>query len=113
MVAMKKIHIKLFDGRRNQNFWFHFCYIQRELWDEFKERFKVGNMDAQIKLWIAQDFGLVVLHMNDLHEVKNLIKERYSELYPDIYLESEGDRQGWVRVWLTDKMKRMLEENNG
>jgi hypothetical protein len=33
----------------------------------------------------------------------------YSERYPEIFLDNEIDRQGWVRVWLTDKIKKMLE----
>jgi hypothetical protein len=48
--------------------------------------------------------------MDDIYEAKEYIKKLYSETYPEVYLHGEGDRQGWTRVWLTDKIKRLLEE---
>ena len=109
---MKKIQLRLFDGRRNQNFWFHFCYIPRELWVKCREVLGIQNLDTTIKLWIKRDFGITVVHMNDLYEVKKAIKDKYSKLYPTIYLESESDRQGWIRVWLTENIEALLEEKN-
>lgn len=109
MVALKKVQIKLFDGRRNQNFWFHFCYISKDLWVRYTKRFKVQNIDSQVKMWIAQDFDIEITTMEDLYTVKDHIKEIYSKIYPDVYMDSVGDRQGWVRVWLTDKLKKILE----
>lgn len=106
---MKKIQIKLFDGRRNQNFWFHFCYIPEDVWFKYTDRYRVNNIDSQIKAWIKQDFDFEVKHMNDLEKVKSFIKKLYAEVYPEVFLDSEGDRQGWTRVWLTEKIKHMLE----
>jgi hypothetical protein len=113
MVAVKKIQLRLFDGRRNQNFWFHFCYIPRELWIQCKDTLGIANLDSQVKLWINQDFGLDIVHMDDMYKVKQCIKDMYSKRYPEVFLDSDSDRQGWVRVWLTEKIKAMLEENNG
>lgn len=110
---MRKIQLRLFDNRRNQNFWFHFCYIPKELWEKYQEIFKVNNMDAQVKEWLKQDFGLEVARMSDLSVAKNCIKDMYAKSHPDIFLSGESDRQGWTRVWLSNKIKTLLEENNG
>ena len=110
---MRKIQIKLFDVRRNQNFWFHFCYIPQELWVRYQEELKVLNMDAQLKQFIKQDFGLDVVTMADMVQAKEYIKRLYAEKHPDLFLSGKGDRQGWTRVWLADKIRTLLEENNG
>ena len=110
---MKKIQVKLFDNRRNQNFWFHFCYVSKDLWEEFREVFKVNNIDTQVKEWLKQDFGIEISRIDDLSTAKDCIKSVYAKSYPDIFLSGESDRQGWTRVWLSNKMKTLLEENNG
>lgn len=107
---MEKIQIRAFDRRRNQNFWFHFCYIPKELWEKYQYVFHTNNMDAQIKAWLKQDFDLDVTYMDDIYEAKERIKALYAEVYPDVYLPGEGDRQGWTRVWLTAKITKLLEE---
>ena len=106
---MRKIQLRLFDRRRNQNFWFHFCYIPQDLWDKYYESFKVSNMDAQIKAWIKQDFDMDITHMEDIYTAKEAIRKLYAEVYPDIYVDNQSDRQGWARVWLTGKLKNLLE----
>lgn len=110
---MRKIQLKLFDGRRNQNFWFHFCYIPMDIWEKYQSKYKVNNMDVQIKEWIKQDFGFDVTHMIDLDKAKDCIKKKYAKAYPQVFLQADSDRQGWTRVWLTEKIKTLLEENNG
>lgn len=106
---MKKVSLRLFDGRRNQNFWFHFCYLPDELWEHYTSTFKVGNLDSQVKAWLKLDFGLDVACMEDIHVAKEHIKKLYAEVYPEVYLDTTGDRQGWSRVWLSEKIKRMME----
>jgi len=106
---MKKIQLRLFDGRRNQNFWFHFCYVPKDLWEQYTDKFKVANLDSQVKAWLKLDFGLDVSHMDDIQVAKEHIKKLYAEVYPDVYLSTVGDRQGWTRVWLSEKIKHTLE----
>ena len=110
---MEKIQLKAFDRRRNRNSWFHFCYIPKELWEKYNYVTKATNLDAQIKEWLKQDFSFEVEYMDDIYEAKEYIKKLYSEVYPEVYLDGEGDRQGWTRVWLTNKLKTLLEENKG
>lgn len=106
---MKKIQLKAFDRRRNQNFWFHFCYISEELWEKYTNKFKVANLDSQVKSWLKQDFNFEVVYMEDLYEAKEHIKKLYADMYPDVFLANEGDRQGWARVWLSAKINSVLE----
>ena len=111
MVLMKKIQLRLFDAKRNQNYWFHFCYIPEYIWGKYQSKFHVNNMDTTIKTWIKEDFELEVIRMEDIYEVKERIKKIYGQLHPDIFLEGDSDRQGWTRVWLCAKMKKLLEDN--
>ena len=111
MVIMEKIQLKAFDRRRNQQCWFHFCYLPTDTCMPYKSKFKSTNMDALIKSWLKQDFDLDVVNMEDVYTAKELIKKLYAEVYPEVFLESEGDRQGWTRVWLTNKIKHLLEVN--
>lgn len=106
---MKKIQIRAFDRRRNQNFWFHFCYIPQDVWEQYKSKFNVLNMDAHIKDWLKQDFGFDVVYMDDIYEAKERIKQLYAKVYPEVFIDNEGDRQGWCRVWLTERVKLLLE----
>lgn len=66
-------------------------------------------MDSQVKAWLKLDFGLDATCMDDIRAAKERIKELYAEVYPDVYLANAGDRQGWTRVWLSEKIKHMLE----
>ena len=106
---MEKIQLKAFDGRRNQLCWFHFCYLPTEVCMPYKSKFKTINMDSLIKSWVKQDFDFEIVNMEDVYTAKELIKKLYAEMYPEVYLENAGDRQGWTRVWLTNKIKHLLE----
>ena len=111
---MEKIQLKAFDRRRNQNFWFHFCYLPHDVWLKYREVFQEDtNLDAQIKAWLKQDFDFEIEYMEDVYEAKEHIKRLYAEVYPEVYLPTEGDRQGWARVWLTAKINKLLEEHHG
>lgn len=110
MVWMEKIQIRAFDRRRNQNSWFHFCYVPKDVWERYREYSLASNLDAQVKAWLKQDFNLDIVYMDDIYEAKELIKKLYAEAYPHLYLQGDSDRQGWTRVWLTEKINKLLEE---
>lgn len=110
MVLLKKIQLKAFNRRRNQKDWFHFCYVSDELWLEYTRKFPMLNMDIPVKDWLKEDFNFEIEYMEDIYEAKEHIKNMYAKAYPEVFLEGEGDRQGWTRVWLSDKMKKALEE---
>lgn len=110
---MEKIMVKLFDRRRNQKIWFHFCYLPDFVWEKYHTKYPAKlNLDAEIKEWIKQDFDVEMEYVDDIYEAKERIKDKYSATYPAVFLKSESDRQGWSRVWLTEKINNLLEENN-
>lgn len=105
---MEKIQIKAFDRRRNQNIWVHFCYIADDIWTAYQNAFGKVNMDSQVKTWLKEEFDFEIATIEDVYKAKDLIKQVYATTYPDVYLHTEGDRQGWTRVWLTGKINNML-----
>lgn len=111
--VMEKIHIKAFDQLRNKNCWVHFCYVDEKLLNKFKNKLNLctRDIDSQIKTWALEEFNLKVVYYSDISKLKNKIKRKYKKLYPEIYIESESDRQGWTRVWLTDKIQGAVGEN--
>ena len=106
-----KILIKLHDGYTTK--WVHLCYVDSELYKEFLQT-PVGSktINELILNWSKNDFGVplsTLSNMADLEVVKELIKKTYKALYPDLYRDSETDRQGWIRVWITNNMKKEIE----
>jgi hypothetical protein len=83
--------------------------VPEDIISKYKGVFKTFNMDAQIKAWLKQDFDFEIKYMEDIYEAKEHIKRKYAELYPDVFLANECDRQGWTRVWLADKINKLME----
>ena len=78
----------------------------------YQDKVNCKNMDAQVKQWLLEDFNITLVTLEDLYPAKEQIKKKYAELYKDVFLESESDRQGWTRVWLSEKIRKFVEENN-
>lgn len=93
--------------------WVHLCYVPEELCRTYKEEKPEDfyNLNATLARWAKADFGeeLSVEKVEDLDTLKSLIREFCKKVYPDIYLEQATDRQGWLRVWVTKKMKEDLQ----
>lgn len=110
-MELTKVQIKVKLGRRGFT-WVHFCYIPLEVKREFDEYVTPKNQLANywITKWAVEDFGKVNLETEqDLANLKNLIRDRYKTEYPELYIESNTDNQGWLRVWYTKNMERELE----
>lgn len=104
-MELHKIAIKV-EGRKGDKNWVHFCYIPPELKDEFDS--KVEADPRWVIKWANEDFGMgigEVMTEIELDQLRELIKERYQRLYPDLYIESQTDNQGWVRVWMISNMR--------
>lgn len=109
-----KIFVKSPDGITN-SIWVHFCYVQKEVYDEFLNTSKSSEdqLNDILSRWCFEDFG-VRLPMNkqeDLSTLKDLIKDLYKGMYPEFYRDSSTDRQGWTRIWVNHKMKEEIEKN--
>ena len=89
--------------------WMHLCYINRELHVTYSKKFGHLNNNS-LSRWGKQDFGvdMEVCTVEDLDKLKALVKAYYSEKYPEVYYDSTTDHQGWLRLWITNKMKEEL-----
>ena len=103
----KKIQFRLSNGGQ-----VHFCYVPEEVKDEFDSKIEgvPRSSNYWIIKWAAEDFGIVnISTYDDVEDLKNHIKLKYKELYPELYLESSTDQQGWTRVWFTQHIEKELE----
>ena len=95
--------------------WSHFCYVPKDVKDTFD---RTVNTEAKtsnhyINLWAKQDFDCNVTETSDLtmdgfETLKTAIKEKYKNIYPELYMESNIDTMGWMRLWYTEHMKKEI-----
>lgn len=110
-----KLLIKLIDSSMatDQNpKWVHLCYVDSDIYKEFLQSPKgATTINEMIIDWCKSDFNQAIdmATTSDLEILKGLVKKYYSELYPDLYRESEIDRQGWIRIWVTSHLKQEVE----
>jgi len=92
--------------------WVHLCYVETELFEKF---LKIADtnipLNAHLSKWCQEDFHVEnpVTTQDQLTELKQCIKNMYKSMYPDLYRETAMDRQGWVRAWITKKIKETVE----
>lgn len=110
-----KVVLKVTDEILEKQLWVHFCYIEKELYLKYLKELNITSNDLNERIisWVKQDFNteMRLRTTQDLDRLKNLIKNYYKEKYPELYIESNTDNQGWIRVWVTMKMKEELNEN--
>lgn len=107
-----KILLKIFNPDTRSPYWVHLCYADKEIYDKYMLQNHSESMNLILSRWIEEDFGKV-LEINsaeDIATLKSLVKEFYKHKYPDIYRDSNIDRQGWMRLWITSKMKEELKD---
>ena len=112
---LAKLLLKLNDPVSNQCKWIHLCYVPEIIHNEYKEKRPedLSDMNSTLARWALEDFNkeMKITTAEELEELKNAVKEYSKEAYKDIYLEQSTDRQGWLRVWITKKMKEELSKN--
>mgnify|MGYP001007710734 CR=1 FL=1 len=105
----QKIQIKV--NREGNTSWSHFCYVPAELKQEFDATFNHMNPTKWILKWAQEDFKIKKLDTwEDLESLKSRIKNLYKDRYPELYIESTTDNQGWLRVWYTLHMEKEMNE---
>ncbi len=105
--------LKVYDEDEDKVKWSHVCYIGSVLYNTFLEKMDASKEEFAdyIADWFYQDFGLrlTMSTKRDLNILKATIKERYRTIFPTIYNNTKIDSQGWVRVWLSQKMEEELK----
>lgn len=111
-MAKTKILLKILHEDKDAALWTHLCYVDSDLYNAYIEHFNVISSDLNgiLARWIQETLNveMVITKKRDLEIARGLIKDYYSRVYPEIYIESESDRQGWMRVFVTQKMKEDL-----
>lgn len=108
---MVKIQVKVNTGK---DFIFsHFCYVPSDVKDRFDKYVNIKGLLSNhwIGLWAASEFDMTSIDTaEDIKELRNRIRESFKERYPELYIASNIDKQGWLRVWYTENMERELEK---
>lgn len=110
-----KVLVKVLDENIDKLVWEHVCYCARDVYIGFLrkthiERFELADY---ITKWAREDFciDLPMSTVKDVTILRELILDKYKTVYPHIVTHPEDrkyDYQGWVRVWLTEHMKKEL-----
>ena len=108
-----KFLVKVLDENRNELVWEHVCYAPRELYLTYLKRFGLERFEMADALskWAKTDFNvdIPVTTEKDIRIIKELIYDKYRNIYPNIARISNTDHQGWVRVWVSYHMERDLK----
>lgn len=93
----------------------HFCYIEKEIKQEFDTKINIANQSPTVWIskWAGEDFGsnFSTKDFDSVEELKEKIKLGFREVYPDIWYESVTDRQGWCRAWYQMHIKKEIRDN--
>lgn len=112
-MKLAKVKIKVINDSTDQFEWFHICYVDENLYLNFLEKIGCTRREVSdyIAKWVMNDFNyeLTMTHSNDILILKRLVKDFYRKAYPSLYIDSNTDRQGWVRTWMTKKMQEELK----
>ena len=115
-MKVKKLMVKLYDEDADRVRWFHVCYIGEKLYETFLAEKKIDSVQFAdyIADWFRRDFGneISMTTKRDLNIIKGVVKEKYRAVFPEIYNNTKIDSQGWVRVWLSEKMEGELKNVN-
>lgn len=112
MAELTKVLIKVLNEEHDTPEWTHISYVDYDLYHAFMERKGLQTTDLNdcLSRWAKEDFNteLAMCSKNDIRVLKVLVKDFYKRAHPELYIESPTDRQGWLRVWLTKKIKEEL-----
>ena len=110
---LTKVIIKIVEKETGYKKWIHLCYLPESLFEAYREHTQVGftQLNETLARRAKEDFSVDTEVITDveLEELKTLVKEYYKKLYPEVYLEQTTDRQGWLRIWITKKIKEELK----
>lgn len=104
MRGHSKLLVKVHDGK--EQVWRHFSYVPSALVNLYEKN--GTKLSEAILGWVKSDTGVDITDYASLLLAKSKIREIYKSKFPDMYLESDIDRQGWVRLWVIEHIKEEL-----
>lgn len=112
MAELDKMLIKVVNESSDRSEWTHISYVDKELYRRFMEEkgLETTDLNDVLSRWAKEDFNanLPMSSKNDILVLKHLVKDFYKRAHPELYIDSNTDRQGWMRVWLSKKIKEEL-----
>lgn len=108
-----KLLLKVFSLDKNKFIWVHFCYVNKNLYEQFMQEKNLQSTDLNqiISQWCKKDFNkkVVLSSTEDIQIIREIVKNYYEKIYPEIFIENNTDHQGWLRVWITKNLKEELK----
>ena len=112
----QKVSIKVIDETRNAHTlpkWTHVCYINSKIYKAFFDTFQIEKADLAdfLSKWVKEDWNLMMdfTKSNDIRVLRELVIDKYKQLYPFMYFNYVTDTHGWVRVWVSEKMGKEIK----
>lgn len=113
--ARKKVMLKVIHedrSKRKNPIWTHLCYINSEIYETFFNTLNISveEFPSFLTKWTRNDFNIELdfTKNNDIRILKELVIDKYKQLYPHMYYNSLVDNHGWLRVWLSEKMGKEI-----
>lgn len=113
--ALIKFLVKVLNENTDTVSWEHLCYAPKDLYLKFiktkhLERFQMADY---VSRWAKEDFNidLPMTTYKDIALLRELVLDKYNSAYPHLVRRYETDRQGWMRVWVTNHMERDLQRH--
>lgn len=114
--AKKKVMLKVVHEDRSKlknPMWTHLCYINSEIYEGFFNTLNISveEFPSFLTKWVRDDFNIDLdfTTTNDIRILKELVIDKYKQLYPHMYYNSLVDNHGWLRVWLSEKMGKEIK----
>lgn len=101
---------------KTESGWTHLAYVPLDINKKFMVATKRKFMDYNqwLNKWAEKDFGIKrVEFWEDLYQLRQCVRDRYRELYPELHLieeDAKTDQYGWMRVWIVTHMMREIKK---
>lgn len=113
-MELQKIVLRAYNLKEQEFLPYHFCYLEKDLSKRFFSRFVTAKntMTSWLRRWAMEDFNIPVRTAQDLQKLKEAVIAHYKTIYPDLSAteDSDTDRMGFARIWLTKRVKEALDE---
>lgn len=113
MSDLTKVLIKVVNEATDQIEWTHISYVDDTLYKRFMEEkgLQTTDLNQVLSRWAKEDFNIdtQMSCKRDIEILKYLVKDFYKRAHPELYIDSPTDRQGWLRVWISKKIKEELK----
>ena len=112
-MEISKLVIKVFDDLDGSLHWMHFCYVNKELYLSFLELMDCDRADLTqfFSKWLKEEFciDLGMTKRRDIEVLKEIIRDKYRRAHPHLFIEGTTDRQGWLRIWVSEHMEKEIK----